>query len=153
MPWYPCCCCRYCPNCRDGFGPFQWQVDISGLANSDPVECPECADLSGSFVLAWVAACRWEYDLPSAICGVAKIRLSVTPYVPIPPPWLVAVELLDAGGNVVMQSQQTFDPRPDCMAMDGQSLGPLNLPWGRTTCSISASDVSVTALRPCREEG
>jgi hypothetical protein len=160
MPWYPHCCCRYCPHCREGFGPAQWQVVIDGLANSAPVDCPECGDLNGTYVLDWAGGLpwyggvKWEYELPAAVCGVVKLQLLATAWGSFPTLYdALELQLLDADGNTMMYARTTFPGGPpDCLAADGHALGSLNLLPGTTTCSVANSTAHVTALRPCGEE-
>jgi hypothetical protein len=124
-------------------------VEIDGLANSTPVDCPDCGDLNGTYVLTSAGQCIWEYELPAAVCGVAKIRLEVLVWSYVPPRWAIDLQLLDTNGNTVLYARSVLDDLPDCLAAEGHALGPLNLPPGATTCDVAAATAHATALRPC----
>jgi hypothetical protein len=132
----------------EGCGPYEWQVEITGLANSNPVDCPDCAELDGSYVLTWTGRCTWQYDLAAAVCGVVALRLQLGAYV-APLGWPVSLALLDGAGQSVMWLTKYYPSRLECMAISGESLGRLELPWLATTCDVSGSEVSLTVLRPC----
>ena len=148
MSWHPCCCCRYCPNCQGGYAPRQWQVDIAGLANGDPPDCVECEALNGTYVLDPAGACRWEYELEEAVCGVHTVRLSVGDLV-VPLGWPIVVELLDSSGGLKLACTKYYGDRPACLSLDGELLGALGLPLGSTLCEVANSSVTITAVRPC----
>jgi len=155
----PCCCCRYCPHCADGFAPRQWQVEIEGiLPGQPPSGCEQCEQLNGAYVLEPsdslppLGACGWSLTLPEPICGVSTVRLSVWPFV-WPYGWGIVLDLLDAGGLLVMGRDKWFHQPMVCLALSGEELGPLQLDWGyRHLCDVSQSSATVTALRPCKAE-
>ncbi len=136
----------------EGCGPYEWQVDIAGLANSVPIDCPDCEMLNGTYVLRWTDRCTWQLDLPEAVCGVAAVRLQLGAYV-VPIGWPVSLSLLDAAGQAVMWLTKFYPSRLECMARSGEPLGRIALPWLATTCDASGSQVSLTVLRPCGAPG
>ena len=158
MPWMPCCCCRYCPHCADGFAPGQWQVEIEGILPASPPGCQQCEQLNGAYVLEPsgsvppLGACGWSLTLPEAICGVGTVRLSVWPFVG-PDGWSIQLDLLDQAQQMVMSAVRHFAQPPVCLAMTGESLGRLQLGLGYPgLCDVSQSSATVTALRPCKAE-
>ena len=54
----PQCCCE-CEDCCNGAWADEFDVEIT-LTDGD--ECTTCADLDGTFTLAKVLNCNWEYD-------------------------------------------------------------------------------------------
>jgi len=158
VAWMPCCCCRYCPHCADGFAPRQWQVEIEGIVPALPSGCQQCEQLNGAYVLEPsgsvppLGACGWSLTLPEAICGVSTLRLSVWPFVG-PDGWSIQLDLLDSGGQVVMGGGKYFAQPPECLGISGESLGPLHHGLGYPNlCQLSQSNATVTALRPCKAE-
>ncbi len=158
MPWFPCCCCRYCPHCADGFAPRLWQVEIDGISPASPLGCSQCQHLNGAYILEPIGslppleACGWSLTLPEAICGVVTMRLSVWPFVG-PDGWRIYLDLFDQWQQTVMAAAQYFAQPPLCLEMSGQSLGRLQLGPGYTgLCDLSQSRARLTALRPCQPQ-
>ena len=158
MPWFPCCCCRYCRHCADGFAPRQWQVELEGIRPALPPGCSQCHELNGAYILEPaggvppLGACGWSLTLPQAICGVVTVRLSVWPFVG-PDGWRIHLDLLDRSEQIVMAAMQNFAQPPLCLEMSGQSLGQLQPgPGCAGLCDLSQSGATLTALRPCKAE-
>jgi hypothetical protein len=151
--WHPCGTCRYCESCQGGFAPRRWRVVVAGLANRDPVECAECATLNGSYVLEPAGECSWQYTLPQEVCGVSHVRLWIGLDLLAPPRWAIVVELRDAVGTQLMLVQKNYTARPPCMSLIDEPLGALWVPWSGGPCDFAQSQVVITALRSCRDEG
>ena len=161
-------CCVNCPNCRcrsvfgamTGCGPRQWEVELSGLGPSSPIDCQNCGDLNGIYYLEWVGIdqsgnCVWNYQFPSTICYVAKMNLRVEPgYLSQGKMvWPVSVYLLTAGDYPVFWARKLYTDRLNCQAAVNESLGSLTKLQGVYVCGTTGSNVKITALRPCREPG
>ena len=74
-----CSCCG-CPSswCSDG-GPSQWEVTLSGYANSE--YCATCTEMNTTYVLDWFGIdewsgrCVWKYLWPAtAPCDETRIQ-------------------------------------------------------------------------------
>jgi hypothetical protein len=91
--WQQCCCDTVeCEECKTGYGPEQWQVDIASIAKKgsspgcnyfhvgeDPCIADSCLDLNATYIVTKVEdeVCMWEYDFPTNICRLGNIRLNV----------------------------------------------------------------------------
>lgn len=143
MGWWPCpeCCSGQCEHCS-GETPDEMHVVLSGITNDN---CNDCDDLNSNgspYILGFAGeasgVCTWRYTLPSAICTIERIDLTLEAS---GSDYLLAVSLWHSSG-IVIQWTETISAPLDCVTLNNQNVTYASSVW---QCIASSSTCMATA--------